>query len=573
MVLEPPFSQGKTASTEQIWPKNSESKMDKGKAREKRHSSSDPIFNTGDEEGVRKHIQHDHHPMVFPTIYAAGTNLENGVFVVAGYEQDLVLFTIPPDVFAVSQRELQTVNEDKSEAGNDWMHHSIGSPPPTSDAPVPEDPSQSTIESAHPIAHGMEWFDFWPDTVSWSVAASLAGVNKSDPGSAPDDPGFLNSPPLTGPPRPGIWPLKIRGTWFAKVPTLVDIAVRNENGELVVWAFGADGHAHIFEVDSVRVQSGGHIPVRRKAVTISGDMADADDEVTSSWQQHEADTIGEVPGSGGHPLSDILRWLRKTRRSKVRQKGDDSAKSASPSVRDSYGAVDPSLRTRYQNEAINLTDDRPGGLALDSNTTLHPDALASDSRSDVSCAVSSDNYDQSNPSASQSIHNHRHDQLRGGVCYDSSFLPPRSSSSSPASTRPSSHVARHPESSSALSARRADTSQTLFSLDRTPNFRHARSHAWQTDLDDAPYELLMGDGHPNDIGRWAGCQSGRLTTFRPEPSEVATAAADGETMWELSATQSGMLHRQWLDEAERGLGRDEEECRGRSLWREDSFNG
>ena len=456
IVLEPPFWQGRTTSTEQIWQKPVDSKADREKPRGKRASSSNPPRHS-EEEGIGpQHVRDDSDVLLFPTIYTAGKSLENGVVIVAGYEEDLVLFTIPPDVFAISQNELQPIKDDKHEAEDDASAVSTSGRTPL------EKPLQSTSVSKS-RENTMEWLDYWPDSVSWSTAASFAGVYNNDTGSSPDDPGFLNSPPLTGHPKPGIWPLKIRGTWLGRVPSLVDIAVRNEDGQLVVWAFGADGHAHVLEIDSVRVESKGHIPLRRKFVTQVGEVVDADYD-DALWHVEENGSLG----FDGRPPDIIHQCPWKADGKQGQRRVDRACEHLSQQMAGTDGIGGALFHRRQQSEEINLTKDASNGSSL---------APSFNEGSSVSNARSDPSY------------------------------------SSPVQQTLPSDLFRY------------TTTLPKSALHLTHEFRHANAHAWQTDFDEVPYEMLMGNGDPSDVGHWAGYHSGRLASFRPEPTTTVLESA------------------------------------------------
>ena len=509
IVLEPPFPQGRTASTEQTWRKSMESKARKGKAKEKRPSSSDPLTHSEDEGSFRQHVSENSDVTLFPTIYTVGTNLENGVFVAAGYEENLVLFTVPPDIFAVSQRELQPSKDEKNEAGHDWLHRSTGSTSSARESPDAESSSRSTTAPTRNEQDAMQWLEYWRDTVTWSIAASVAGATRADPGSAPDGPGFFNSPPLTGPTKPGIWPLKVRGTLLGTVPMLVDIAVRNENGELVVWAFSADGHAYIFEVDSVRVELDGNIPLKRKSVTRDGEVVGSEHDEASSWQVEESNA-DESLALDGCP-SDISGWLQKAGRT-TSQETNFTTDFWRRRVVDADGAVDTSSpsRRRHPNETLNFTDNLSNGSTLASTSTLIPEPVGSNTSP---CPLPSQ---PSSPPLKRSL-----DPCASEVAAAASSTHPSSSSwTPPPPSAPSSHLASNSLTDTA--SHQQQPSIVAPPARRTHDFRpttttRASARAWQTDLDDVPYEVMMGDGHPSDIGHWAGYRSGRLASFRPAP--------------------------------------------------------
>jgi hypothetical protein len=59
---------------------------------------------------------------LIPRIFAAGTDLTNGARIVAAYGDQLVLFSVPPDILNLSKKEAS------SEQWKDWWHEAISGP-------------------------------------------------------------------------------------------------------------------------------------------------------------------------------------------------------------------------------------------------------------------------------------------------------------------------------------------------------------------------------------------------------------------------------------------------------------
>ncbi|KAI9700584.1 MAG: hypothetical protein M1820_006738 [Bogoriella megaspora] len=166
--------------------------------------------------------------LVYPTVYTAGSNTTNGVFIVAAYDEALVLYTIPPDIFALCQHEHQP-------------------PIPASKSKSPQDSSSETPSSppSHPQPNALAWLPWYPDPPSWATCSSLPTAQPQTPSLS-----YPNTPPPSSPPQPSIWPLKVRGSYLGRAPSVVDIAVCNEHGDLTVWVLSADGRAVVWEIDS-----------------------------------------------------------------------------------------------------------------------------------------------------------------------------------------------------------------------------------------------------------------------------------------------------------------------------------
>ncbi|KAL9080109.1 MAG: hypothetical protein Q9157_001069 [Trypethelium eluteriae] len=500
MILEPPFSQGRMASMEQIWQKSKESKMDKGKGRKKRTSTSELLTRSEDEGSIGHNSRDDNDVVLFPTVYAAGTNLQNGVFIVAGYEEDLVLYTIPPDIFAVSQKELQPTQGSHNEAGGNWLYESVDSDSSASQPAAAKSPSHLRTGNLSENENDMEWQEYWPDTVSWSMAATFAGVNRADPRSAPDGPGFFNSPPLTRPTKPGIWPVKIRGTWLGKVPTLVDIAVRNENSELAVWAFGANGHAYAFEIDSVRVERDGHVRLKRKLALRTGEIREVDRE-KMPWHVRQSD-VADSAGFDGCS-TDILTWLRKTGRTTTQRSSPTLGRSCEQ-LEDSDSPEDACLSRGYRIEATDLTGNTSSRARSASMSTLVPGSSASNDVSEQSYPIRPDHFQCSrSPRTSRGASS---EFPRIEAASSGSHILPSHLHQLPFSLHPAHPQPPPPISIDSLTR---STAQNSPLLSNTHSVRRAYPRAWRsTDLDEVPYDFLSSYHHQYSRGR--------LASFRPD---------------------------------------------------------
>ncbi|QDS72832.1 hypothetical protein FKW77_006906 [Venturia effusa] len=137
-----------------------------------------------------------------PRMYASGYNFASGPRIVAAYNDTLVLYSVPSDVFALSRREQNT---------------------------------NKTMDEAE-IANTAPWLQWWDK--------NDIPNNHPEPPSGPEDSDVVR----VGPPK-SVWPLFVRGQVLGDVEGLVDIAVNEVEG-LSVWGFGADGRAGVWRVDN-----------------------------------------------------------------------------------------------------------------------------------------------------------------------------------------------------------------------------------------------------------------------------------------------------------------------------------
>jgi hypothetical protein len=133
-----------------------------------------------------------------PRIYAAGKDVLSGPRIVAAYDDKLVLYSVPSEVFALSTKEQRT-------------------------APL----NDGEIVEASP------WLSYWPED----------DIPANWPRPIPTGSEIVVAGPKA------IWPLFIRGQLIGRVEGLVDIAV-NEVGGLAIWGFGLDGTARVWKLDN-----------------------------------------------------------------------------------------------------------------------------------------------------------------------------------------------------------------------------------------------------------------------------------------------------------------------------------
>ncbi|KAK5014655.1 hypothetical protein LTR60_003248, partial [Cryomyces antarcticus] len=171
----------------------------------------------------------DSNSAIVPALYAAAADVSQGVRVVAMYGESIVLYSVPPDVFAHSMAE----QESKVEARTN--------PTPYNDATFDDTTNEPNLE----------WLRWWPDHMDSCGHAKEACI----------------------------WPLKVRGILIGTVSGLVDLAI-SCSPVLTIWGFSLDGRASTWQVDT------GHRPlvVSHKVVAADGTIRsvnlDADSDVT-----------------------------------------------------------------------------------------------------------------------------------------------------------------------------------------------------------------------------------------------------------------------------------------------------
>ena len=130
-----------------------------------------------------------------PVVYGAGVGRAGALRVVAVFGDAVVLFSLPPDVLALSAAEQMR------ECGLRSLER--------------EDVVQ-------------EWIDWWPEEHCPLDRAAI-----DDAGGSPKS----------------IWPLFLKGTTIGRLENVVEVAV-NDSDELCIWAFALDGRAVAWKIDS-----------------------------------------------------------------------------------------------------------------------------------------------------------------------------------------------------------------------------------------------------------------------------------------------------------------------------------
>lgn len=140
-----------------------------------------------------------------PTAFTVGSDLRWGLRVLAAYQDRIVLYSIPLDVFNVIRKEREQQGEGvmgDSDVARDWF--------------VDCERFRKRRESLVQNENG-DW-------------------------------GFLLN--VSYRPTAMMWPFKIYGKEIGRVEGLVELAMQSENGGARVWAFDASGQARIFDVDT-----------------------------------------------------------------------------------------------------------------------------------------------------------------------------------------------------------------------------------------------------------------------------------------------------------------------------------
>ncbi|KAK5129259.1 hypothetical protein LTR16_002299 [Cryomyces antarcticus] len=185
----------------------------------------------------------DSNSAIVPALYAAAADVSQGVRVVAVYGESIVLYSVPPDVFAHSMAEQGSKVEART------------NPPPYNDATSDDTTNESNLE----------WLRWWPDHVDSCGHAKEACI----------------------------WPLKVRGILVGAVSGLVDLAI-SCSPVLTIWGFSLDGRASTWQVDT------GHRPlvVSHKVVAADGTIHSVNVDADSDVSRADAGTDDEERSVG-----------------------------------------------------------------------------------------------------------------------------------------------------------------------------------------------------------------------------------------------------------------------------------
>ncbi|KAL3476787.1 hypothetical protein BJX99DRAFT_246629 [Aspergillus californicus] len=161
-----------------------------------------------------------------PTAFAAGTNLNWGLRVVAAYGDRLVFYSVPLDVFKVIKKERERqgagVMADSDLARDFFVNHSRG--------------------------HAGRGSSAQNQNGDWEFLLSISYR-----------------------PTAMMWPFKIYGKEIGRVNNVVELALQSSHGGARIWAFGASGETSIIDVDTFTSASQQASDIPCKSFTIGAD--------------------------------------------------------------------------------------------------------------------------------------------------------------------------------------------------------------------------------------------------------------------------------------------------------------
>ena len=164
-----------------------------------------------------------------PTVFTVGSDLRWGLRVVAAYQDRIVLYSVPLDVFNLIRKEREKqVNGvmGDSDLARNWF----------------VDPERFRKRHDSLVQNQNGDWDFLL-SVSYRPTAMM-------------------------------WPFKIYGKEIGRVENLVELALQSSNGGAQIWAFSAAGEAHVFDVDTYSSASRptNEIPVKQVIVGSNGSI-------------------------------------------------------------------------------------------------------------------------------------------------------------------------------------------------------------------------------------------------------------------------------------------------------------
>lgn len=164
-----------------------------------------------------------------PTVFTVGSDLSWGLRVVAAYQDRILLYSVPLDVFNVIRKERESQGEGvmgDSDLARDWF--------------IDSERFRKRRESLVQNQNG-DW-EFLLN-VSYRPTAMM-------------------------------WPFKIYGKEIGRVDNVVELGLQSANGGARVWAFSASGEAHIFDIDTLTpsTQTTADIPCKRVTVSSDGSL-------------------------------------------------------------------------------------------------------------------------------------------------------------------------------------------------------------------------------------------------------------------------------------------------------------
>ncbi|KAJ5167680.1 uncharacterized protein N7482_003274 [Penicillium canariense] len=161
-----------------------------------------------------------------PSVFTVGSDRKWGLRIVAAYQDRIVIYSVPLDVFNVIRKERERQGDSvmgDSDLARDWF--------------VNSDRFHKRRESLVQNQNG-----------DWEF---LLSVNYQ--------------------PTAMMWPFKIYGKEIGRVDNLVELALQSSHGGARIWAFSASGQATVFDIDTFTstTQSAADIPC--KFVTVGAD--------------------------------------------------------------------------------------------------------------------------------------------------------------------------------------------------------------------------------------------------------------------------------------------------------------
>ena len=174
---------------------------------------------------------HDTKEELAPTVFAAGSNLDWGLRIVAAYGDRIVLYSVPLDVFNVIRKEREKQGENvigDSDLARDWFLEN-------------NQRSQKRRDSLVQTQNG-DWEPLL--SVSYRPTATM-------------------------------WPFKIYGKQIGRMPNVVELAIQTSSGGARVWAFGASGKTNIIDVDTFTspARQASDIPYKLLSISTDGNIA------------------------------------------------------------------------------------------------------------------------------------------------------------------------------------------------------------------------------------------------------------------------------------------------------------
>ncbi|KAI9931458.1 hypothetical protein MW887_010033 [Aspergillus wentii] len=167
-----------------------------------------------------------------PTVFAVGSDLSWGLRIVAAYQDRLILYSVPLDVFNVIRKERERQGDGvmgDSDIARDWF--------------LDGDRSRTRRESLVQNQNG-----------DWEFLLSVSYR-----------------------PTAMMWPFKIYGKEIGRMENVVELSLQSSYGGARVWAFGASGKTNIIDIDTftTTTQRASDIPCKSLVIDTDGSVASA----------------------------------------------------------------------------------------------------------------------------------------------------------------------------------------------------------------------------------------------------------------------------------------------------------